>query len=220
LGVLARHHLADREPGAKAASLHPPKLGRFIPLGKQQHPHLSLQSGSDTVLKRMNRHYTAPEYENACRLLRSAYELPSLNTDIIVGFPGETEEEFNETMEFARRIGFAKIHIFKYSRRKGTFADKMPGQIDEEIKSRRSELLSRTDELNHREYIGNFIGKKVRILTEQEDVANGERYMTGLTERYVRVGIKDCGIPQNTFVECLVTGITDQGILIGERLSD
>ncbi len=179
------------------------------------HFHLSLQSGSDTVLKRMNRHYTAEDYENACNLLRKAYELPSINTDIIVGFPGETEEEFNETMEFAKKIGFAKIHIFKYSRRKGTFADKMPGQVDEEIKTRRSEMLSRIDEANHINYVSGFVGKKVRILTEQEEVYDGKKYMTGLTERYVRVALDNRDCPQNVFVDCLVTGIIDRGVLTG-----
>ena len=180
------------------------------------HFHLSLQSGSDTVLKRMKRHYSTAEFEDACRIIRNAYETPSINTDIIVGFPGETEEEFEETLEFVEKIGFAKIHIFKYSRRKGTLADKMPGQIDESIKTERSSRLQQVDADNHRKYISGFIGKRVTILTEQEESVNGKTYMTGLTERYVKVGVTDENPGQNEFVSCLITGITENGMLIGE----
>ena len=181
------------------------------------HFHISLQSGSDSVLKRMNRHYDTEEYYNVCELLRRTYELPSINTDIIVGFPGETEEEFEETLAYARKIGFAKIHVFKYSRRKGTIADKMPGQIGEQVKNERSARLIGADRQNHGEYIGHFIGKTVRILTEQEGMHNGESYMMGLTERYVQVGIRQpAGLPSNTFADCLITGIHDDGFLIGE----
>ncbi|MBO4416074.1 MAG: tRNA (N(6)-L-threonylcarbamoyladenosine(37)-C(2))-methylthiotransferase MtaB [Lachnospiraceae bacterium] len=181
------------------------------------HFHLSLQSGSDSVLKRMKRHYGTKDYENACSIIREAYYQPSINTDIIVGFPGETGDEFMETVEFAKKIGFAKIHIFKYSRRKGTLADKMPDQITEEIKNERSSALGEIDIENHRKYISGFIGKHVRILTEQEETVDGKTMMTGLTERYVKVAIDHSrdGISQNTFVECEITGVSDDGILIG-----
>lgn len=186
------------------------------------HFHLSLQSGSDSVLKRMKRHYNIGDYENACRIIRNAYDLPSLNTDIIVGFPGETDEEFGETVEFAKKIGFAKIHVFKYSRRKGTLADKMPDQIAEDVKNKRSTRLIETDNENRRNYIGQFVGKRVRILTEQEEIINGRKLMTGLTERYVKVAAdtSNTGILRNEFVECRITGVLDEGILTGEVTGD
>ncbi|MBP5331783.1 MAG: tRNA (N(6)-L-threonylcarbamoyladenosine(37)-C(2))-methylthiotransferase MtaB, partial [Lachnospiraceae bacterium] len=165
-------------------------------------------------------HYTTAEYENACRIIREAYDLPSINTDIIVGFPGETEEEFEETLAFAEKTGFAKIHIFKYSRRKGTLADKLPDQIDESVKNARSARLQEIDSANHRKYISQFIGKRVRILTEQEESVEDVKscsgnYMTGLTERYVKVAVPTEGLEQNRFVECDITGITGNGILMG-----
>ncbi len=195
------------------------------------HFHLSLQSGSDTVLKRMKRHYTTADYENACRIIRDAYELPSINTDIIVGFPQETDGEFQQTLEFAEKTGFAKIHIFKYSRRKGTLADKMPGQIDENVKNKRSALLKKIDQENHLLYIRGFVGKNVTILTEQEEnivPENGEMlsgtdtalFMTGLTERYVKVAVPAAGIGQNCFVRCNITGISADGILIGNIIKN
>ena len=106
------------------------------------HFHLSLQSGSDTVLKRMNRHYTTEEYLSGLSIARKYFENPAVTTDIITGFPGETEKEFEETMDFAKKAGFAKIHVFKYSRRYGTIADKMEGQLDESVKALRSARLS------------------------------------------------------------------------------
>lgn len=205
------------------------------------HFHLSLQSGSDSVLKRMKRHYTIGDYENACRIIREAYEQPSINTDIIVGFPGETDDEFLQTVEFAKKIRFAKIHVFKYSRRKGTVADRMPDQVSENIKNVRSAALIEVDNEDHLNYVRSFIGKKLRILTEQEEIVNGEKMMVGLTERYVKVGVRyskddanalgenEVGndknlslktglgdISQNVFVECDIIGISGEGILIGE----
>ena len=157
------------------------------------HFHLSLQSGSDTVLKRMNRKYSSEEYMEGCRRLRKAYENPAITTDIIVGFPGETEEEFRETCDFAKEVGFSKIHVFKYSRRRGTVADRMKDQIPEEIKSVRSKELIAVEEKMGTEYAHGFLGKDQKILLEETVDINGKKYMTGYNERYVR-----CAVPYDS----------------------
>ena len=150
------------------------------------HFHLSLQSGDDRVLKAMNRHYTAEQYAESCAVLRKYYEHPAITTDIIVGFPGETEQEFLNTCSFAEKIGFYEAHVFKYSRRKGTPADRMDGQITDAEKSRRSEeLIAITDRLSHRfrEY---YLGRQVEFLSEELVTIGGQDYETGFTPEYVR----------------------------------
>ncbi len=151
------------------------------------HFHLSLQSGSDTVLKRMNRKYTTEEYAFSVELLKKYYELPAITTDVIVGFPQETEEEFSETMEFAKRIGFSKIHVFKYSRRKGTVADKMPGQVEERVKTERSERLMALESALGEEYRERFLEKETDVLFEERAVVDGKECQAGYNERYVRI---------------------------------
>ncbi|KIR03087.1 MiaB family protein, possibly involved in tRNA or rRNA modification [Lachnospiraceae bacterium TWA4] len=151
------------------------------------HFHLSLQSGSDTVLKRMNRHYTSDEYYKACELIRSAWTHPAITTDIIVGFPGETEEEFKQTCEFVKKVKFYEVHVFKYSRRKGTKADAMPDQVPEPIKTERShELIKIVSELS-KEFRSYYIGKNVEILTEE--LVNGLR--VGYTPEYVKCAVEN-----------------------------
>ena len=150
------------------------------------HFHLSLQSGDDRILKAMNRHYTAEQYAESCAVLRKYYEHPAITTDIIVGFPGETEQEFLNTCRFAEQIGFYEAHVFKYSRRKGTPADRMDGQITDAEKSRRSEeLIAITDRLSHqfREY---YLGRQVEFLSEELVTIGGRDYETGFTPEYVR----------------------------------
>ncbi len=153
------------------------------------HFHLSLQSGSDTVLKRMNRKYTTEEYAVSVEILKKYYEAPAITTDIIVGFPQETEEEFAETLSFAERIGFSKIHVFKYSRRKGTVADKMSGQIEEQVKTVRSEKLIALEEELGKQYRSRFTGKSQTVLFEESTVVDGKVCQVGYTERYVRVAL-------------------------------
>lgn len=148
--------------------------------------HLSLQSGSDSVLKRMNRKYTSEEYAAGCEALRAVYDRPAITTDIIVGFPGETEEEFLETMEFTKRIAFSKVHVFKYSRRRGTRADKMPGQVSEAVKNDRSAKLIALEEELGRKYAESFLGEEQNIIIEEIAKINGKDYYTGYNERYVR----------------------------------
>ena len=151
------------------------------------HFHLSLQSGSDGVLKRMNRHYTAEEFRNSVELLRKAFDKPAITTDVIVGFPGETDEEFDECRRFVEDIGFYEMHVFKYSPRKGTVAASMPGQLTDRQKSVRSSVLLDITKKASAEYRKNFIGKEIGVLFEDEEEIDGARYMVGHTDRYVRV---------------------------------
>ena len=164
------------------------------------HFHLSLQSGDDRVLKAMNRHYTAEQYAESCAVLRKYYEHPAITTDIIVGFPGETEQEFLNTCSFAEKIGFYEAHVFKYSRRKGTPADRMDGQITDAEKSRRSEeLIAITDRLSHRfrEY---YLGRQVEFLSEELVTIGGQDYETGFTPEYVRCLKPSCELHQNAVI--------------------
>lgn len=154
------------------------------------HFHLSLQSGSNTVLKRMNRKYTAEEYYERVQLLKKYFENPAFTTDVIVGFPGETEDEFNETIDFVKKIGFSHIHVFKYSKRAGTVAARMEGQIPEDIKQKRSnELISVAREMS-KDYKALFLGKIEKILVEDEEVICGKTYQVGHNERYLRLAFE------------------------------
>ena len=148
------------------------------------HFHLSLQSGCNETLRRMNRRYTIEEFEKGVELLRKAYNDVALTTDIIVGFPGETEEEFNTTYKFLKKIKFYKMHIFKYSQRKGTRAAVMPNQVDGNIKEERSRKLIELSDKNEKEYNEKYIGKEVEVLFEEAHVENGVRYMKGHTTNY------------------------------------
>lgn len=149
------------------------------------HFHLSLQSGCNETLKRMNRKYTIEEFEHIVKLLRNAYPEVALTTDIIVGFPGETEEEFKCTYNSLSRIKFMKMHIFKYSQRDGTKAAIMENQIDGNIKEERSNILIELSDKNEKEFMENYIGKQVKVLFEQ---AIGE-YIEGHTKNYITVKV-------------------------------
>ena len=154
------------------------------------HFHLSLQSGCDATLRRMNRHYTTEEYARCCGLLRKYYSHPAITTDVIVGFPGETEEEFCETMTFLKKIGFYEMHVFKYSRRQGTKAAAMADQVPEELKTERSRIaLSLVAELSadFRRY---YTGKTEEILLEEVHETETGSFMTGFTREYVKAAIR------------------------------
>ena len=151
------------------------------------HFHLSLQSGCDVTLKRMNRRYTAKEYEEKCRILRRFFKNPAITTDVIVGFPGETEEEFAESMAFVERIGFYETHIFKYSKRQGTRAAVMEGQVPEQVKAERSSKLIAMGKQKKREYEEKLIGRTVEVLIEEEAILDVEVWQTGHTREYVKV---------------------------------
>lgn len=168
------------------------------------HFHLSLQSGCNTVLKRMNRRYTAEEYEHIVNILRDNIKDVSISTDVIVGFPGETEEEFNETYEFLKRIKLTKTHIFKYSPRKGTRAAEMKGQLDGKIKEERSKALIALNDINEENFIKKYINKNVKVLLEQE-VKEKENIFEGYTENYIKVQVeKPENIKSGDIIECRI----------------
>lgn len=154
------------------------------------HFHLSLQSGCDATLKRMNRRYTSAEYYEKCCILRKYFENPALTTDVIVGFPGETQEEFEESLAFVDRVNFYETHIFKYSRREGTKAAVMPDQIDEKVKAQRSARMIALGEQKQRAYEQSFIGKEVEVLIEEDALIDGKMMQTGHTKEYMKIALE------------------------------
>ena len=194
-------------------------VGRLSKLNKIcDHFHLSLQSGCDETLKRMNRRYTTQEFEKVTRLLREAYPNAALTTDIIVGFPGETEEEFNNTYEFLKKVAFYKMHIFKYSQRKGTKAAVMPNQIDGTIKEERSRKLISLSNENEIRYNKEYVGKDVKVLFEDEHIENGTIYIKGHTTNYIVVKMKldNCHEEYNNTIQTVKITDTDGVELIGK----
>lgn len=171
------------------------------------HFHLSLQSGCNATLKRMNRRYTAEEYYEKCRLLRKYFRNPALTTDVIVGFPGETEEEFAESKAFVDKVDFYETHIFKYSRREGTKAAAMKDQVPDQIKAVRSAELI---ELSHRKqaaYEERLIGTTQEVLIEEKIIRNGEELQIGHTKEYVKIGVKN---PNNLINQLVNVEIENQ----------
>lgn len=154
------------------------------------HFHLSLQSGCTETLKRMNRRYTAEEYYEKCELLRRYFLEPALTTDVIVGFPGETEEEFKASRDFIDKVDFYETHVFKYSRREGTKAAAMPDQVPEEEKTRRSNILLDLSRKKQAAYEQRLLGTTQEVLIEEEIQRNGEIYQVGHTREYVKIGIR------------------------------
>lgn len=157
------------------------------------HFHLSLQSGCDTVLERMNRRYRSEEYMEKCRLLRRVYDRPALTTDVIVGFPGETEEEFEASRAFVEEVNFFETHIFKYSRREGTRAAAMPDQIPEQEKTRRSHILLELDAQRKQEYMESFLGEEKEVLLEEKVELDGKNWWVGYTREYLKAIVPDDG---------------------------
>ena len=160
------------------------KTGKVCP-----HFHLSLQSGCNKTLKNMNRRYSAQEYAEKCELIRKFYPVPALTTDVIVGFPQETEEDFEESYEFVKKIHFYETHIFKYSRRHGTKAASMDGQLTEAAKAQRSDRMLELHEIRAREYEEAMIGKKMELLLEEEIEIDGRPWYVGHSREYVRAVI-------------------------------
>lgn len=182
------------------------------------HFHLSLQSGCDKTLKRMNRHYTTEEYAVGCEILRRYFDNPAITTDVIVGFPGETEEEFEETKAFLERIGFYEMHIFKYSRRAGTRADRMPDQIPEQVKSVRSEILLKLEKQMSKAYRESFSGKKKTVLLEEKTEIGGRAYMIGHTMEYVKAVVPYADNLKNKMTEgILKEALNDEVLLLDSR---
>lgn len=158
------------------------KLDKMCP-----HFHLSLQSGCDATLKRMNRKYDTAEYYEKCELLRKYFDNPAITTDVIVGFPEETQEEFEITKEFLEKVHFYEMHIFKYSRRKGTVADKMEKQVDDSVKNDRSKVLLQLEKKMSDEFRTQFIGATKAVLFEEEITIQGKEYVVGHTMEYLKV---------------------------------
>lgn len=168
------------------------------------HFHLSMQSGCDATLKRMNRHYTSREYYEKCGILRTYFEHPAITTDVIVGFPGETQEEFETTRAFIEKVGFYETHVFKYSRRNGTKAASMPDQVPEQKKAERSQILLDLCKKKKKEFEDQMIGKQVEVLLEETFEKGGVLYRTGLTKEYVKVAVKADNTRENQILEMTI----------------
>ena len=174
------------------------------------HFHLSLQSGSDNTLKRMNRHYTTEDYLNRCQILRKAFKNPAITTDVIVGFPGESDEDFQVTKEYLKNVQFYEMHVFKYSKRNGTKAAVMPDQVPESLKAERSNDLLCLEKEMSLEYRKSWLGSRTEVLMEEEYWWNDIHYMIGHTREYVKAAVP--------FVEGL-KGVVIEGILM-EMMND
>lgn len=170
------------------------------------HFHLSLQSGCDATLKRMNRRYTTGEYYDKVKLIREYFNAPAITTDIIVGFPGEDEEEFNTTVDYVQKIGFYETHVFKYSKRKGTLAADMPDQNTEKIKAQRSDILLRICDENRLKFIEAHIGRECEILIEEEKIVDGRPMLVGHTRDYIPAAIPSYKDGDKTSVDTLQRG--------------
>ena len=198
---IRRIRLGSLEPGiitdefARALS----ELPKMCP-----HFHLSLQSGCDDTLKRMNRRYTSEEYYEKCCILRRYFDNPALTTDVIVGFPGETEEEFQKSRDFVDKVDFYDTHIFKYSRREGTRAAAMENQVSEQEKARRSAVLIELGEKKRKAYEQSFLGKEVEVLVEEEALIQGKPMQTGHTKEYIRIAFEGDKSLKNTIVKVRV----------------
>lgn len=183
------------------------RLDKFCP-----HFHLSLQSGCEATLKRMNRHYTPEEYYEKCELLREVFEHPAITTDVIAGFPGETEEEFEETYKFLEKVNFYEMHVFKYSKRKGTRAAEMENQVPEPIKTKRSNILLELTRECSKRYRSFWIGREVNVLLEEKIVLDGEVYTVGHTKEYVKAAVKG-EFSSNTFITGKINGFLNEEIV-------
>lgn len=179
------------------------------------HFHLSLQSGCDETLRRMNRKYDTEEFRACCHYLRKYFQDPALTTDVIVGFPGETEEEFGKTVDFLKEICFYETHVFKYSRRKGTRADRMPDQVPEPVKTKRSDALLALTARNSENYRKRLIGSTVEVLMEEPCTIDGVRYQVGHTREYVRVAVRSEEDLGNRILKVRAEGFLDDQTLSG-----
>ena len=183
------------------------------------HFHLSLQSGCDETLKRMNRHYTTDVYYESVLSLRRYFDDPAITTDVIAGFPGETDEEFAITAEFLKKVAFSDMHIFKFSPRKNTKAAAMTDQISEEVKSSRSDVLLDMALGFAKDYMNRHIGKEAEILIEEEKTIFGKKYMLGHTPDYILVAIPSEGPEPGEFIRVKLTGILTEEIMSAESIT-
>lgn len=179
------------------------------------HFHLSLQSGCDATLWRMNRKYDTQEFRASCERLRNCFDHPALTTDVMVGFPGETQEEFAQTLEFLKEIRFYEMHVFKYSRRKGTKADRMEGQVPEPVKTLRSDILLKLTQEQSIAYRKQLIGKTLEVLMEEPYEKDGITYQIGHTKEYVRVAAAGKTSLSNRMVHVKVEKFLENDVLYG-----
>lgn len=181
------------------------------------HFHLSLQSGCSRTLQRMNRKYTAEEYAGCCQLLRKYYKAPALTTDVITGFPGETEEDFEESRAFVEKIGFFETHIFPYSKREGTRAAAMEGQLSEAVKKARSRVLLDLDTVQRCGYMKQFLGQRVEILLEEKKNIGGQSLWCGHTREYLPAAVMnpgDIALETNQLLLAQASEISEEGFLL------
>lgn len=181
------------------------------------HFHLSLQSGCTTTLKRMNRRYTAEEYREKCEILRKYYPAPALTTDVITGFPGETEEEFEESRSFVDSIHFYETHIFPYSKREGTKAAGMPDQLTEQVKKERSRILIALGKEHQREYMEQFLGQEKEVLFEEQQTVEGQEYWIGHTMEYLKIAVISEENLENKRVMVQLREMIGQDFVLAER---
>lgn len=181
------------------------------------HFHLSLQSGCDETLKRMNRHYTTEEYYDKVALLRRVFANPAVTTDVIVGFPGETEEEFAVTKRFLEKVNFFEMHVFKYSRRRGTVAAAMDNQVPEQVKAQRSAGLLELERQQSAAYRQGYIGNEITILTEEAREIDGKEYRVGHTETYVKAAVLAEKAGGNQLISGRAVKLLEEDILLLEN---
>ncbi|MBS6194763.1 MAG: tRNA (N(6)-L-threonylcarbamoyladenosine(37)-C(2))-methylthiotransferase MtaB [Clostridiales bacterium] len=211
---IGRIRLGSLEPGiiTEEFARELSKLWKVCP-----HFHLSLQSGCTETLKRMNRRYSAEEYQHRCGILRRYFDNPALTTDVITGFPGETEEEFEKSRSFVAGIGFYETHIFPYSKREGTKAAVMPDQIPESVKKERSRILIELGKEQQKKYMEQFLGQEKEVLFEEQQEIEGEHYWVGHTPEYLKVGIKSEENLENRRILVIPEEIYQTELLFGRR---
>lgn len=226
LSLIERVHAVEGIERIRLGSLEPRIItesfvSRLSELTKVcPHFHLSLQSGCTETLKRMNRRYTAQEYEEKCGIIRRYYQDPALTTDVIVGFPRETEADFKQSKDFVGRIGFYEAHVFKYSRREGTKAAVMEDQIPETVKGIRSSQLIQAAQEGKRAFVSRFLGRRLSILAEEETVIDGEHYWLGYTKEYLKVAVKSEQQLTNRFVNVIAKAILPGEIIAASAVSE
>ena len=189
------------------------KLDNFCP-----HFHLSLQSGSDNTLKAMSRRYDASEFKEGVRLIRKYFDMPALTTDIIAGFPGETEDDFRESLEYIRDIGFFELHVFPYSKREGTKAASMKETLSNKDKTRRVNLLLSMQEPIRRKFLEEKIGKEVEVLIESEFEHEDKRYVLGHSKEYIKVALPYIEKARNMIIPAKLISFIKDDIILGEEL--
>ena len=184
------------------------KLDKLCP-----HFHLSLQSGCDETLKRMNRHYTTSQYLEGVKLLREYFDDPAITTDVIVGFPGETDEEFEKSFEFAKTVGFYEMHIFKYSKRRGTVAEKLPNQVADQKKDIRSDRMIELSEALSKEFRKRHLSKEADVLFEETKIVQGVKYSLGYTPEYIKAAVVSKENIENNIRKILLTDFVSDDII-------